>query len=125
MIEQLKRLRRLWGWSQAFVAEMLRVSRSSVSRWERGAVEPSTPNQEKVDALLTVLEKAGTGSDDPPEVDIVTGDRIAGNKVIQGDAAGRDVITTGDGTAYLIRDSVVIIVADAAVVRQLLGEKSA
>lgn len=126
MIEQLKRLRDLWGWSQAFVAEMLRVSRSSISRWERGKGEPNPSNKEKLDALVTTLQKAKEDHKlgDPPAVEVITaGDRVAGDKIVKGDAAGRDVITTGDGTTYMISDSIVIVVADVEVLRQLLGDQ--
>lgn len=125
MIERLKQLRRLWGWSQAYVAEMLRVSRSSISRWEREVGQPNEPNREKVEALVATLEKAEENPqpDKPPKVQVFThGDQIVRDKIIQGDSAGRDAITTGDGTTYLIRDSIVIVVADVEIVRKLLGE---
>ena len=128
MIERLKRLRGLWGWSQAYVAEMLRVSRSTISRWERKVGQPNEPNREKLEALVATLEKAEGKPEKgkPPKVEVIThGDQVVRDKVIQGDAAGRDVITTGDGTTYMIRESVVIIVADVKVLRELLGEEEA
>lgn len=128
MIERLKQLRRLWGWSQAYVANMLRVSRSSVSRWEREVGQPNDPNREKVEALVATLEKAQDEAQPgkPPKVQVFThGDQVVRDKIIQGDAVGRDAITTGDGTTYLIRDSIVIVVADVEVVRRLLGEDAA
>jgi transcriptional regulator with XRE-family HTH domain len=123
MIERLKELRRLWGWTQAFVADMLRVSRSSVSRWERGASSPRRVNEEKLDALVTSLEQASRG-DEPPRVTIQTeGDAVAGDKQVGRDEVHGDVITTSDGTTYVIRDSLVVIVADPAMLEKLLGSQ--
>ena len=60
MLDRLVHLRRLWGWSQKLVAEMLRVSRSSLSRWERGTVNPRSANEEKIAALVRSLEEAAS-----------------------------------------------------------------
>jgi transcriptional regulator with XRE-family HTH domain len=124
MIERLKELRRLWGWTQAFVADMLRVSRSSVSRWERGAARPREANEEKIDALVTSLQQASR-EDEPPRVTIhAGGDAVAGDKQVGRDEVHGDAITTADGTTYIIRDSLVVIVTDPATLEKLLGSQS-
>ena len=122
MIQRLTQLRELWGWSQAFVSTMLRVSRSTVSRWERGKATPRTTNQEKIAALVRALEEA-TQTTGPPEVHIA-GDYIKGDQTIGQDAVHGDKITTTDGTTYIIRDSVVIVVPDTAALEDILGSKA-
>jgi transcriptional regulator with XRE-family HTH domain len=126
VIEKLKQLRRTWKWSQTFLARMLRVSRSTVSRWERGVSQPQPANQEKIDALAAGLKQAQSPiePEKPPEVRLhVGGDTVAGDKSIGRDAVGGDVISTSDGTTYIIRESTVIIIADPEMLRDLLQDE--
>lgn len=115
MIERLKHLRELWGWSQVWVAAMLQVSRSTLSRWERGESAPRPDNREKVEALVAALEKAGKTSGDvhpAPAVEIqrVEGDYVGGDIRVAGDLVKGDAITTTGGITYIIKDSVIVIV---------------
>jgi transcriptional regulator with XRE-family HTH domain len=122
-IERLKHYREVWGWSQAFVAAMLRVSRKTVSNWERSQTVPLPDNQEKIEALVKALERASrlVASAVPPQVELRTGgDAVGRDKTIGGDQVGRDKITTSDGTTYIIRDSVVIVATDPDRVKDLL-----
>ncbi len=122
-IERLKHFREIWGWSQAFVAAMLRVSRKTVSNWERSQTVPLPDNQEKLEALVRVLEQASRvmSPSSPPQVELRTGgDSVGRDKTIGGDQVGRDKITTSDGTTYIIRDSVVIVAADPEQVKGIL-----
>jgi transcriptional regulator with XRE-family HTH domain len=116
MLDRLVHLRRLWGWSQKLVAEMLRVSRSSLSRWERGTVNPRSANEEKIAALVRSLEEAASADspETPPSVEVVGGDTVSGDKTIGRDAVRGDAttITTSDGTIYIIRESLVVIITD-------------
>ena len=123
VIERLKHFREIWGWSQAFVAAMLRVSRKTISNWERSQTIPLPDNQEKIEALVRALERASrlTSSSLPPQVDIRTGgDSVGRDKTIGGDEVGGDKITTADGTTYIIRDSVVIVATDPEQVKRIL-----
>jgi transcriptional regulator with XRE-family HTH domain len=123
-IERLKHFREIWGWSQAFVAAMLRVSRRTVSNWERSQTVPLPDNQEKIEALVKALERASRLSAVavPPQVELRTGgDAVGRDKTIGGDQVGRDKITTSDGTTYIIRDSVVIVATDPDRVKDLLS----
>ncbi|MBN1122400.1 MAG: helix-turn-helix transcriptional regulator [Anaerolineae bacterium] len=122
-IERLKHFREIWGWSQAFVAAMLRVSRKTVSNWERNQTVPLPDNQEKLEALVRMLEQAShfAAAAAPPQVELRTGgDSVGRDKTIGGDQVGRDKITTSDGTTYIIRDSVVIVAADPDQVKGIL-----
>jgi len=120
MIDRLKQLRELWGWSQAFIAAALLVSRSTISRWERGQAEPTSTNQEKIDALVQAMEQASGPRKQPPEVQIA-GDNVGRDQHIGRDKVAGDVITTTDGTTYVIRDSVVIVVKDSGKIPASLG----
>jgi transcriptional regulator with XRE-family HTH domain len=127
MVEKLKELRELWGWSQAFVAEMLRISRSTLSRWERGQVQPRESNEEKLAALIQSLEKAAaaSGQQTAPDVELHVGGDVHGNVNVAGrDQVGGDVITTTDGTSYVIKDSLVIVVTDPEELRKLLSSQA-
>ena len=122
-VERLKHFREIWGWSQAFVAAMLRVSRKTVSNWERSRTVPQPDNQEKLEALVKMLEQAShfATAAAPPQVELRTGgDSVGRDKTIGGDQVGRDKITTSDGTTYIIRDSVVIVAADPDQVKGIL-----
>ncbi len=122
-IERLKHYREVWGWSQAFVAAMLRVSRKTVSNWERSQTVPLPDNQEKIEALVKALERASrlAAAAVPPQVELRTGgDSVGRDKTIGGDQVGRDKITTSDGTTYIIRDSVVIVATDPDRVKDFL-----
>jgi transcriptional regulator with XRE-family HTH domain len=122
-VERLKHFREIWGWSQAFVAAMLRVSRKTVSNWERSQTTPLPDNQEKLEALVRVLEQASRvmSPSSPPQVELRTGgDSVGRDKTIGGDQVGRDKITTSDGTTYIIRDSVVIVAVDPDQVKGIL-----
>jgi transcriptional regulator with XRE-family HTH domain len=124
-VERLKHFREIWGWSQAFVAAMLRVSRKTVSNWERSQTVPLPDNQEKLEALVQVLERASrlAKAAVPPEVDIRTeGDYVGRDKTIGGDQVGRDKITTSDGTTYIISDSVVIVTTDPDQVKDIIPQ---
>ncbi len=125
MIDKLKQLRQLWGWPQSLVARMLHISRTTLSRWEREISRPRSANQEKLDALVASLEKAYAASSPgtPPVVDIqVSGDAMRGDKVIGRDSVGGDVITTTDGTTYIIRGCTitVLVVTNPAILNGLL-----
>lgn len=52
--EQLRTLRQEKGLSQTELAEMMDVSRQAVSRWETGAVVPSTENLMRLSKLYDV-----------------------------------------------------------------------
>lgn len=52
--EQLRTLRQEKGLSQTELAEMMDVSRQAVSRWETGAVVPSTENLVRLSKLYDV-----------------------------------------------------------------------
>lgn len=116
MIDQLKELRQLWGWPQTFVAELLRVSRSTVSRWERGVSKPNATNKEKLDALTAMLEqaKASGQPDKAPEVSVFThsDEDVRKKKIENGGEDGADTAVTEDGTAYLLKSGALTVVAD-------------
>ena len=124
MIERLKHLREILGWSQAFVATMLRVSRGTLSRWERGAARPRTSNQEKIEALVRCIEKVPV-VESSPEVEIRVGeDVVGGDKFIGRDSVGGDVITTTDGTTYVLRGNLIIVVDSPEALSTILAAKS-
>jgi DNA-binding XRE family transcriptional regulator len=123
MIERLKQLRELWGWSQAFIAAALTVSHSTISRWERGESAPTSTNQEKIDALVRAMEQASGPRQQPPEMRIA-GDAVGGDQHIGRDRVGGDVITTTDGTTYVIRDSLVIVAPDADSLHKILSPRA-
>lgn len=52
--QKLTRLRKQHGLSQADVSEQLTVSRQAVSRWENGAVRPSTENLQYLSKIYHV-----------------------------------------------------------------------
>ena len=58
MTNRLKALRAQRGWSQAFLAEQLEVSRQSVNAIETGRYDPSLPLAFRIAALFELpLEK--------------------------------------------------------------------
>ncbi len=54
MQEKLYNLRKKNGYTQAELAEILGVSRQSVSSWELGAIQPSTSRLKKISELYSV-----------------------------------------------------------------------
>lgn len=72
--EVLREHRMRCGMTQEFVAESLGVSRQAVSKWERGASDPSTSNLIELarlygvaaeELLLSVSGAAGSAGDEP------------------------------------------------------------
>lgn len=106
MIEQLKRLREQWGWSQAFVAVMLRVAQSTISAWERGKAEPSTNNEQKMRLILEAVQAASRDGQ-PPEIEVIEeqtnigGDAVQGDQTIHGSRIDGDQIITKEGATYV------------------------
>ena len=112
MIQRLSYLRHLWGWSQAFVAVMLHVSPSTISRWERGKASPAESNQEKIDALLRAIEEAVPGQESEPKIEIregVGGDVVARDQTIGRDRVDGNVITTSQGSVLVVQGETVHI----------------
>jgi phage repressor protein C with HTH and peptisase S24 domain len=57
----LKSAREQRGYTQAFVADSLKVSRAAVGQWESGVTEPTTENLVNVCGLLQISLEAATG----------------------------------------------------------------
>lgn len=64
--EQIKNLRRVFGWSQQKLAEQIGVSLMTVLRWEKGYTEPSPLALEKLERLW----KRKVGSSDIEVVEL-------------------------------------------------------
>lgn len=77
----LRRFRRLRGVKQSHVAELLRVSQGSVSRWESGAQEPDEISRDRIVAM------------------------IAANTNDSGDAAIKRLIHTSTQAVHLVCDA--------------------
>ena len=50
--EQLKRTRVEQGFTQAQIAEQLKINKSAISKWENGDMEPNLENLKKLSAIL-------------------------------------------------------------------------
>lgn len=56
--DEIKRVRRELGWTQAELADALGVAANTVARWERGELAPRAPDLVRL-ALRAAEERAG------------------------------------------------------------------
>ena len=85
--EIVRTARRARGWTQAELAQQISVTNVTISRWEKGRVEPSAVLWERFLEIADNRSKptsAPSGPDHPPTVDFL-GEGLAVRAMIEGE----------------------------------------
>src|SRR5690348_2055490 len=84
--EQIRTARRARGWTQAELATELSVTNVTVSRWEKGRVEPSLPIWERFQDLAGLQPKSPSRfrKHEPTDVLDFMGDGLAVRALVEG-----------------------------------------
>ncbi len=65
-MSRIKELRKRNGWTQEYLGDLVHVQKATISKYEKGIVEPSTDVLKKMSALFNVSTDYLLGSDNVP-----------------------------------------------------------